>query len=101
MLGRYIVGGRLDPPYYPTKTFPYFTGRAIDIPAKAQGDRIIKDTFTMSHDLEFYAISIRSNMLSVEDYWNLTVDGKVIAKNIHCKNYEEGLYFQVAHPVKA
>jgi hypothetical protein len=91
MFGRYIVGGRLDPPYYPTKPYPHFVGRQIDIPFKAQGDRVIKDTFTMSHDLEFYAISFLSSMISVEDYWNLTVDGKMVAKNI----------FQVAHPVKA
>lgn len=96
-----MVGGRLDPPYYPTKPHPHFIGRAIRIPAKANGDRVIKDTFTLSHDLEFYAISIRTNMNSVEDFWNLTVDGRVVAKNIHCKSYEEGLYFQVAHPVKA
>ncbi|WP_315792900.1 hypothetical protein [Paenibacillus sp. BIC5C1] len=101
MFDRYAVGGRLDPPYYPTKPHPHFVGRAIMVPAKANGDRMIKDTFTMSHDLEFYAVSIRTNMNTVEDYWNLTVDGKVLAKNIHCKNYEEGLYFQVAHPVVA
>lgn len=101
MLGRYAVGGRLDPPFYPTKTSPHYIGRSILIPVKAQGDRVIKDTFTMSHDLEFYAVSIRASSLSPEDCWNLIIDGKIIAKNIHCKNYEEGLYFQIAHPVKA
>ncbi|ALA07245.1 hypothetical protein SECTIM467_121 [Brevibacillus phage SecTim467] len=101
MFSRYIVGGRLDPPYYPTKTSPHFVGRSIEIPSKAQGDRAIKDVFYMSHDLEFYAVSIRSSMPSPEDYWNLTVDGKQVAKNIHCKNWEEGLPFMVAHPVKA
>ncbi|OBZ11880.1 hypothetical protein A8L34_16290 [Bacillus sp. FJAT-27264] len=101
MLGRYVVGGRLDPPYYPTKPSPHFIGRNIEIPAKAQGDRIIRDTFTMSHDLEFYAISIYADVDSIEDFWSLKVNGKTIIKNLHCKNYEEGLYFQVAHPVKA
>lgn len=101
MLGRYVVGGRLDPPFYPTKPSAHFVGRAISVPKKAEGSRVIKDTFTMSHDLEFYAVSIRSDKLDAEDFWNLTVDGKVIVKNLHCMNYEEGLYFQVAHPVKA
>ncbi|WP_179198610.1 MULTISPECIES: hypothetical protein [Paenibacillus] len=101
MFERYLVGGRLDPPYFPTKPSPHFVGREIIIPAKASGDRTVKDTFTMSHDLEFYAVSIRTNSNNVEDYWNLMIDGNFVAKNIHCKNYEEGLYFQVAHPVAA
>ncbi|MFF2889497.1 hypothetical protein [Paenibacillus sp. NPDC057967] len=101
MLGSYVVGGRLDPPYYPTKPEPHFIGRVLDIPAKAQGDRVITDTFSMSHDLEFYAISFRNSALDEGDYWNLTVDGKLVAKNIYCKSFEEGLYFQVAHLVKA
>jgi hypothetical protein len=100
MFGRYAVGGRLDPPYYPTKLRPQFVGRFIEIPSSAQGNRVIVDKFHLSHDVEFYAISIKTSMLSPEDRWNLTVDGKLIAKNVYCKNWEEGLYFQVAHPVK-
>jgi hypothetical protein len=101
MLGRQILGGRLDPPFYPTKSAALFVGRAISIPEKAQGTRVIMDTFTMSHDLEFYAVSIRTDTPDAEDEWNLTVDGRAIVKNLHYMSYEEGLYFQVAHPVKA
>lgn len=100
MIGRHAVGGRIDPPYFPTKTEPHFVGRAIEIPAKANGNRVITDAFTMSGDLEFYAISIRSSSQDATDYWNLSVGGRTIAKTIFCKSYEEGLYFQVAHPVK-
>ncbi|MWV43068.1 hypothetical protein GRF59_05445 [Paenibacillus sp. HJL G12] len=55
----------------------------------------------MSHDLEFYAISVRIDSENFRDYWNLSVDGKEIMKNIHCMKYDEGLYFQVAHPILA
>ncbi|MBD8498868.1 hypothetical protein [Paenibacillus arenosi] len=100
MLSRYIVGGRLDPPYYPTKTMPLFKGRFIGIPNTATVKRVIKDIFYLSHDVEFYAISIHSTVATPEDYWTLSVDGNLIAKNVYCKQYSEGLYFQVAHAVE-
>lgn len=101
MLARYLVGGRLDPPYHPTKTSPYFVGRSLTIPAKATANRVIKDTFYLSHDLEFFALSVRTDSENLMDYWNLWVDGKQVAKNIHCKTWAEGLYFQVAHLVSS
>lgn len=101
MLARNVVGGRLDPPFYPTKTSPCFIGRKITIPEKANVERIIKDTFYMSHDLEFYALSFKSDSPDFRDYWHLMIDGEVICNKLHCMSYEEGLYLQVAHPVTA
>ncbi|MGG4144824.1 hypothetical protein ABEW34_17045 [Paenibacillus algorifonticola] len=101
MFAQYIVGGRLDPPFHPTKPSSNFIGRTINIPAKQNGVRVIKDTFHFSNDLEFYAISIRASNADPKDYWNLTIGGKTIAKRIYCKSYEEGLYLQVAFPVAA
>ncbi|QDX93968.1 hypothetical protein EEL30_17720 [Brevibacillus laterosporus] len=103
MLARYVVGGRLDPPYYPTKTRAHFIGREIFVKGmRSSGTkRVITDTFHLSHDVEFYAISIRSDIITPSDYWNLLIDNQMIAKNVYCKSLEEGLYFQVAHPIKA
>ncbi|MDF9411390.1 hypothetical protein GOP56_03345 [Brevibacillus sp. 7WMA2] len=103
MLARYVVGGRLDPPYYPTKTRAHFIGRDIYVKGmRSSGTkRVITDTFHLSHDVELYAISIKSDIITPSDYWNLLIGNKLIAKNIYCKNFEEGLYFQVAHPIKA
>jgi len=101
MLIRHAVGGRFDPPFHPTKMFPGFVGRHVSIPEKMNVPRSIKDMFFASHDVEFYAISVTSDSENFNDFWNLKVDGKVLARNIHCSKYDEGLYFQVAHPVRA
>jgi hypothetical protein len=103
MFASYILGGRLDSPYHPTKTKPNFQGREILINGmKAVGvKRRITDTFTMSHDVEFFAISVRSDIVIPSDHWSLTVGEQRIAKNIYCKELSEGAYFLVAHPVPA
>ena len=102
MLSRYIVAGRLDPPFQPTKTRPYILSRMVDIDGlRAIGSkRIVSDTFTMSHDVEFFAISLKADIITSADYWSLMVDGRLIINHVYCKDYGEGLYFQVAHPVK-
>ncbi|MGG1652547.1 hypothetical protein [Paenibacillus sp. NRS-1780] len=102
MLSRYIVGGRLDPPFYPTKTRPCIASRRVDIDGlrALEGKRKVTDTFKISNDLEFFAISIKADVITPADYWSLVVDENVIVNHVYCKDYSEGLYFQVAHPVK-
>lgn len=102
MLSRYIVGGRLDPPFYPTKTRPCIASRRVDIDGlwTLESKRMVTDTFKVSNDVEFFAISIKADMMNPSDYWSLVVDEKLIVNHIYCKDYSEGLYFQVAHPVK-
>lgn len=78
MLSRYLVGGRSDPPFYPTKTKPCIASRRIDI----------------------VAISIKADIITPTDYWSLVVDENLIVNHVYCKDCSEGLYFQVAHPVK-
>ncbi|MED1666954.1 hypothetical protein [Brevibacillus laterosporus] len=103
MLARYIVGGRLDPPYYPTRIKAHFIGRDIYVKGTRSLDtkRVITDSFFLSHDVEFYAISIRSDIITPSDNWSLLIDNMMVVKNVYCKNFEEGLYFQVAHPIRA
>ncbi|MEC0180458.1 hypothetical protein P4H61_02980 [Paenibacillus peoriae] len=102
MLSRYIVGGRLDPPFYPTKTKPCIASRRIDIDGLRvlESKRMVTDIFKVSNDLEFFAISIKADKITPADYWSLVVDENIIVNHVYCKDYSEGLYFQVAHPVK-
>lgn len=62
---------------------------------------MIKDTFTLSQDIELYALSFHSDSEMIGDYWNLKVNGECLIYQSHCKDYDEGLYLQVAHPVHA
>ncbi|WP_187355450.1 hypothetical protein ['Paenibacillus yunnanensis' Narsing Rao et al. 2020] len=101
MIERIIAGGRLDPPYWPTKTYPCFVGREIQIPRTADVSRVITDRFRLTESAEVYAVSFKTDSTDFRDYWNLTVSGREVARNIHCLNYEEGLYFQVVLPVQA
>lgn len=101
MFVKYVVGGRLDPPFHPTKTRQQYIGRQIHIPETANVEREIKDTFKLSHDLELYAISFRSSSEDFRDSWSLSIAGEHVVAGSHFMKYEEGLYFQVAHPVDA
>lgn len=67
MLSRYLVGGRLDPPFYPTKTKPCIASRRIDI----------------------VAISIKADIITPTDYWSLVVDENLIVNHVYCKDYSE------------
>lgn len=103
MFAKYAVGGRLDPPYYPTKTEPAFIGRIVSIPSSTYTgkERLWRDRVKISHDIEFFAISVQSSTTLFEDNWHLTVNGKIVVKNNYCFYYPEGCYFGVAHKVKA
>jgi hypothetical protein len=94
----YVAGGRLDPPFYPTKTQPYVKGIRL---STGSSDPVSTHLYTMPIDGELISVAIACSRYADADYWSLLVNGKTIAETIYTKELPEGLFFMVAHPIKA
>ncbi|MEC0180444.1 Low copy number virion structural protein [Paenibacillus peoriae] len=90
----YMVGGRLDPPFMPTKTRPYIVGNRIE----SRGIGRVESTMQVSHDCELLAVAVGASFYESSDYWNLYVRDKLICQRIFTKDLPEGMYFTAVIP---
>ncbi|CAM4354399.1 hypothetical protein BAMA_15725 [Bacillus manliponensis] len=92
----YLAGGRLDAPFYPTRSTPYIKGDAMYSTA-ANVDTL---EYTLPTDMEFHAISVSSSIYEIDDKWSLIVNGTTICEDIYTKDLPEGIslmsYMQLA-----
>lgn len=90
----YVVGGRFDPPFMPTKTNPYIEG--IMIESKTMGK--VDGYLTVGEDCELLSVAVGASFYEAKDYWNLYVGNQLVCKNIFTKDLPEGMYFTAVIP---
>ncbi|ALA07170.1 putative low copy number virion structural protein [Brevibacillus phage SecTim467] len=90
----YVVGGRFDPPFMPTKTDPYIEGIMVE----SAGAGKVENKLTVNDDSELLSISVGVSNYEAKDYWNLYVGNKLVCKNIYTKDLPEGMYFTAIIP---
>lgn len=93
----YIVGGRLDPPFMPTKTKPYIEGTVLESDAAGKVD----NKLMIQEDCELLSIAVGVSHYEARDFWNLYVGDQLVCKNIFTKDVPEGLYLTAVIPCKA
>ncbi|MFY0127856.1 Low copy number virion structural protein [Bacillus cytotoxicus] len=93
----YLAGGRLDPPFYPTKTKPFVPGFIMDSASFTTEEF----KYTLPADMEFYAISVSCSVYELDDKWDLLVNGEYFCKNIYTKKLPEGMHFMVYEQLTA
>lgn len=92
----YLVGGRLDPPFMPTKTHPYIEG--IMVESKLAGK--VENRLIIDEDCELLSVAVGVSNYEARDYWNLYVGDKLVCKNIYTKDLPEGMYLTAIIPCK-
>ncbi|AHC19022.1 Low copy number virion structural protein [Paenibacillus sp. FSL M7-0802] len=90
----YIVGGRFDPPFMPTKTQPYIVGTRIE----SRGIGKVESKMQVSDDCELLSVAVGASYYESRDYWNLYVGGKLVCQRIFTKDLPEGMYFTAIIP---
>ncbi|MEI4651775.1 Low copy number virion structural protein [Bacillus cereus] len=93
----YLAGGRLDPPFHPTKTKPFTDGFIMDSTSFTTNEL----KYTVPADMEFFAISVSCSIYELDDKWDLIVNGEHFCKNIYTKKLPEGIHFMVYEPLSA
>ena len=83
-----LAGGRLDPPFYPTKGIPFIKGLNIVSNQVGQHTEIVSFPF----DAELVAVSGACSLYQPDDYWNLSVGGELIFDEVYTKNFPEGVF---------
>ncbi|ANB66132.1 hypothetical protein GFC29_3809 (plasmid) [Anoxybacillus sp. B7M1] len=94
----YVAGGRFDPPFMPTKRFPFIEGIRIEM---SSSEPVVVHKYTVPQDAELISIAMAASRYYDTDYWGVKVNGKVLAKSIYTKDLPEGLYLMVVVPLKA
>ncbi|SEL28633.1 Low copy number virion structural protein [Paenibacillus sp. OK003] len=92
----YLVGGRLDPPFMPTKTNPYIEGIMIE----SQMSGKVEHKLTIQEDCELLSVAVGVSNYEARDYWNLYVGERLVCKNIYTKDLPEGMYLTAIIPCK-
>jgi hypothetical protein len=99
---RYIAGGRLDAPFYPTKPIPHVRGKLLKIPEGTPG---VLRTFTSQINLikeaEFLVFHLKSRRRFIQDNFDVMVGGVRLFETVYCKNMEEGTSLMVAYLIPA
>ncbi|MBG9790489.1 Low copy number virion structural protein [Brevibacillus laterosporus] len=90
----YIVGGRLDPPFMPTKTNPFIEGIMVE----SMGIGKTVKQYTVAEDAELLAVSVGTSFYEPKDHWNLHVGNHTICRNIYTKDLPEGMYLTAIIP---
>ncbi|HDR5274721.1 TPA: Low copy number virion structural protein [Bacillus thuringiensis] len=93
----YLAGGRLDPPFHPTKTEPFIPGFIMDS-TSFKTDEV---KYTLPAEMEIYAISVSSSIYELDDKWDLIINGQTVCQDIYTKRLPEGMHFMVYKAVKA
>lgn len=93
----YLAGGRLDPPFMPTKVKPFIKGDTLQVSVMGA---YRKDT-PITLDGELLSVAVGCSMYEPKDYWNLYLDGDIICETVYTKNVPEGMFFLAVIPVLA
>lgn len=91
-----LVGGRLDPPFMPTKTNPFIEGIMVE----SKGIGKVENILAVEEDAELLSIAVGASTYEPKDYWNLYVGTKLVCKKIYTKDLPEGMYLTAIIPVK-
>lgn len=92
----YLVGGRLDPPFMPTKTMPFIEGTMFE----SRGGKV-DSKLVVEEDCELLSIAVGVSDYEPRDYWNLYVGDKLVCKHIYTKDVPEGMYLTAVIPCEA
>ncbi|OLN21701.1 hypothetical protein BTO30_13440 [Domibacillus antri] len=90
----YLGGGRLDAPFYPTKSQPFFKGIRVEALA---GSTVAIHQHTIDRESELISIAIACSRYDDPDNWDLAINNQLIVESIYTKELPEGLFFMVAH----
>ncbi|GBF32197.1 hypothetical protein DCCM_0388 [Desulfocucumis palustris] len=94
-----IVGGRLSPPFMPTKTQPYILGRLLHFPDDLAATR--EDTVILPFDAELLSVAVGASRYYPTDRWSLTVNGEKVFDSVYTKDLPEGAFLVAVIPVAA
>lgn len=94
----YQVGGRLDPPFMPTKTIPFIKGQMMDVMGKIY---IASMTYKAPYDMELVSVAVGASVYQVTDNWDLQVGGETVFESIYTKDLPEGAYLMAVMSVPA
>ena len=93
----YMAGGRFDPPFMPTKTYPHIKG--IRVPVSG-ADPLVTDVYQVTQDAELVSLAIACSRYDDNDHWSFYINGKQVCDSIYTKELPEGLFFTVIIPLK-
>lgn len=91
----HVLGGRLDPPHYPTFQIPFIVGNHVLAPSGLMSEM----TYVVPFTGELFAISIDSESYQNDDNWDLFVEGEIICERVYVKRAPEGVNFMAFIPV--
>lgn len=84
----YNVGGRLDPPFYPSKPIPFIKGHKL---SAMLGSNV--HSYTVPFDVEFIAVAVSCSSYDPDDHWTLKLNGHVLVETSYTKDLPEGMFF--------
>lgn len=87
----YVAGGRLDPPFMPTKAQPYVKGDLIEFLVDSPG--VISKDYMVEEEMEFLSVAGACNRYFPKDNWELTVNEMKIIETCYTKDLPEGIFF--------
>ncbi|WP_338749772.1 Low copy number virion structural protein [Bacillus sp. FJAT-52991] len=90
----YLGGGRLDAPFFPTKTQPFIKGIRVEVTAGAPAAIHVH---TVDRESELISIAIACSRYDDTDNWDLAINGRLIVESVYTKELPEGLFLMVAH----
>lgn len=93
----YMAGGRMDPPFMPTKTYPHIKG--IRVPVSG-ADPLVTELYNVPQDAELVSLAIACSRYDDNDHWSFYINGKQVCDSIYTKELPEGLFFTVIIPLK-
>lgn len=93
----YLAGGRLDPPFMPTKTKPWVKGDFIEF--VAQSDSKLSKTLILQEPVEFLSVAGACSRYYPLDNWELVVNGEKIVESLYTKDLPEGIFFVATIPL--
>lgn len=94
----YVAGGRFDPPFMPTKQFPWVKGNILQCTMSTPVSQVIE--YSMPCDAELLSIAVGTSRYYPTDNWSFAINGKVHCENIYTKDLPEGMFFMAIIPVK-
>ena len=71
----YMAGGRMDPPFMPTKTYPHIKG--IRVPVSG-ADPLVTDVYQVTKDAELVSLAIACSRYDDNDHWSFYINGQQV-----------------------
>lgn len=91
----YVIGGMLDPPFYPTLPETYTKGHILEV---VQGENV--HSWTAPFDVEFLGIAISCSQYDTYDNWSLIYKGRFMVETCYTKDLPEGIHFMTCPAIK-